>query len=162
MPAGYVKTFRAISIHAPLTGSDELGERPCPRYMEFQSTLPSQGATITELGYMDSLQNFNPRSPHRERLPLLLLLDMFQLFQSTLPSQGATVDSLGNVFSEIISIHALLTGSDPIRYPVGTNQGNFNPRSPHRERPSCGNRWGAGANFNPRSPHRERPIYRRA
>ena len=117
---------------------------------------PSQGATITELGYMDSLQNFNPRSPHRERLPLLLLLDMFQLFQSTLPSQGATVDSLGNVFSEIISIHALLTGSDPIRYPVGTNQGNFNPRSPHRERPSCGNRWGAGANFNPRSPHRER------
>ena len=90
VPAGYVKTFRAISIHAPLTGSDELGERPCPRYMEFQSTLPSQGATITELGYMDSLQNFNPRSPHRERRRLVARLN----------------------FRRFISIHAPLTGSD--------------------------------------------------
>ena len=79
-----------ISIHAPLTGSDELGERPCPRYMEFQSTLPSQGATITELGYMDSLQNFNPRSPHRERRRLVARLN----------------------FRRFISIHAPLTGSD--------------------------------------------------
>ena len=150
-----------ISIHAPLTGSDTIGCTLCQHFFIFQSTLPSQGATCASRICKNISCDFNPRSPHRERLPLLLLLDMFQLFQSTLPSQGATVDSLGNVFSEIISIHALLTGSDPIRYPVGTNQGNFNPRSPHRERPSCGNRWGAGANFNPRSPHRERPIYRR-
>ena len=112
MPAGYVKTFRAISIHAPLTGSDELGERPCPRYMEFQSTLPSQGATITELGYMDSLQNFNPRSPHRERRRLVARLN----------------------FRRFISIHAPLTGSDYRSCSYWICSSYFNPRSPHRER----------------------------
>ena len=161
MPAGYVKTFRAISIHAPLTGSDELGERPCPRYMEFQSTLPSQGATITELGYMDSLQNFNPRSPHRERLLIHWVMCLVRLFQSTLSSQGATQSGIRSVQIKEISIHAPLTGSDSAGFLPLLSSSNFNPRSPHRERPSCGNRWGAGANFNPRSPHRERPIYRR-
>ena len=80
----------AISIHAPLTGSD------------YQRCLK-----------MDKRNYFNPRSPHRERLDCLVFLAVLffisihapltgsdtdgqrgvssvLLFQSTLPSQGAT------------------------------------------------------------------------
>ena len=58
----------AISIHAPLTGSDRSIARSSFTIFLFQSTLPSQGAT-----------GCNPKF-------------FFQnsLFQSTLPSQGAT------------------------------------------------------------------------
>ena len=37
--------FGQISIHAPLTGSDGVRQTYCLRTSEFQSTLPSQGAT---------------------------------------------------------------------------------------------------------------------
>ena len=33
----------------------------------FQSTLPSQGATIIRCKFEQSMRDFNPRSPHRER-----------------------------------------------------------------------------------------------
>ena len=80
----------------------------------FQSTLPSQGATGLETGEYIVKQisihapltgsdghevqmvwrrsYFNPRSPHRERLELLLVITASLLFQSTLPSQGATAN----------------------------------------------------------------------
>ena len=78
-------------------------------------------------------------------------------FQSTLPSQGATGASWQGSRRKIISIHAPLTGSDhvllkfriaadiSIHAPltgsdfltneIDVHAGNFNPRSPHRERP---------------------------
>ena len=99
-------------------------------------------------------------------------------FQSTLPSQGATrTRKLPNAPPHI-SIHAPLTGSDSESIPRSTSHCNFNPRSPHRERPVT--RFGRFqrpisihapltgsdfrlvprrreiSHFNPRSPHRER------
>ena len=56
------------------------------------------------------------------------------LFQSTLPARGATV----------LSLAELAVSSD------------FNPRSPHGERPFGLGAIRAGADFNPRSPHGER------
>ena len=67
-----------------------------------------------------------------------------------------TVDDIA---SNIISIHAPLTGSDYIRVLRHRICQNFNPRSPHRERQSICIAVGAGRDyFNPRSPHRERQL----
>ena len=85
-------------------------------------------------------------------------------------------------FSQI-SIHAPRTGSDHPRYALGYARPDFNPRSPHGERPSAAQthrlctvfqstlpargatrqearRSGAPHYFNPRSPHGERPLRR--
>ena len=193
-----------ISIHAPLTGSDYSSlllrtalvhfnprsphrerRKPLHRIAQasiFQSTLPSQGATL--FGYFIISNN--------------------RSFQSTLPSQGATSHAPSSGIPTIISIHAPLTGSDArMRSAWGVLHFDFNPRSPHRERQrsaayqrsvSCisihapltgsdkipGDKkrrhsisihaplTGSDAcnaihgivqrNFNPRSPHRERPF----
>ena len=59
---------KKISIHAPLTGSD-IGFYLLRMYaLPFQSTLPSQGATIRQHIKIVTMFHFNPRSPHRERL----------------------------------------------------------------------------------------------
>ena len=123
-----------ISIHAPLTGSDDFLFFHIYLLL-FQSTLPSQGATKSTSSYTAkilisihapltgsdflvvliplTLGNFNPRSPHRERL------DSFGASQT----------------GKRISIHAPLTGSDYSLIKKYNVLGNFNPRSPHRERP---------------------------
>ena len=56
-----------ISIHAPLTGSDETGSDETASISKFQSTLPSQGATAGQTKITEHRADFNPRSPHRER-----------------------------------------------------------------------------------------------
>ena len=85
----FLKAHRGISIHAPLTGSDTRGLRNLGYLTRFQSTLPSQGATL---------------SAYTAFLPCL--------FQSTLPSQGATSNDDNIEIWFDISIHAPLTGSD--------------------------------------------------
>ena len=105
--------MRCISIHAPRTGSDKvamLGER--------------------------ADTHFNPRSPHGERLVSRIASSAFSRFQSTLPTRGATtIDmSLNNMYLDI-SIHAPRTGSDATLFGWRKSWKNFNPRSPHGERP---------------------------
>ena len=60
-----------ISIHAPRTGSDSL------------AIIASQVAS-----------NFNPRSPHGERLYVGSHSAAYSAFQSTLPARGATLSAL--------------------------------------------------------------------
>ena len=60
-----------ISIHAPRTGSDVFVLSQLRRLRIFQSTLPARGATKTS-AKDERLGNFNPRSPHGERLPARL------------------------------------------------------------------------------------------
>ena len=80
--------------------------------------------------------NFNPRSPHGERL-----------------SRGGTKQSPGR-----ISIHAPRTGSDTSVCGVSCFAlSNFNPRSPHGERQVVCRNYCRTRDFNPRSPHGERP-----
>ena len=101
-----------ISIHAPRTGSDK-AYRESPGFRHL---------------------NFNPRSPHGERLR----------------TRTAFCHLLG------ISIHAPRTGSDPKGEKMRRPTGDFNPRSPHGERQLSGKRRELVRHFNPRSPHGER------
>ena len=101
------------------------------------------------------------------------------VFQSTLPARGATYRVADERYSEEISIHAPRTGSDCAGRNGRTEQQDFNPRSPHGERPgphstnknaisfqstlpargataSCPSHPAPPAHFNPRSPHGER------
>ena len=55
-------------------------------------------------------------------------------FQSTLPLRGATSSWNGVNYTDDISIHAPLTGSDFLRLSTGFLLFNFNPRSPYGER----------------------------
>ena len=80
--------------------------------------------------------NFNPRSPHRERLMCQTVRNLLKKFQSTLPSQGATVR----------------------QWFLRRRPRDFNPRSPHRERRLASRNFKKLCNFNPRSPHRERRL----
>ena len=81
----------------------------------FQSTLPSQGATISALGYSDDFK-----------------------FQSTLPSQGATHYSLGALPVSVIFQSTLPSqGATQRCFFLVYIRSNFNPRSPHRERRAC-------------------------
>ena len=82
----------------------------------FQSTLPARGAT-----------EITSEITHIKR------------FQSTLPARGATGGRRAqDGRRHAISIHAPRTGSDHRRGLVGTDPRNFNPRSPHGERPREG------------------------
>ena len=82
--------------------------------------------------------NFNPRSPHGERLIHCGIQSAFGRFQSTLPARGATFP----------------------RRSASCGMGYFNPRSPHGERHVRRCRLAVPAYFNPRSPHGERPFAR--
>ena len=143
----------------------------------FQSTLPARGATIMKALLVEFLDNFNPRSPHGERLGVRITATIRLAFQSTLPARGATsvpipheADSpisihaprtgsdVSNIrgFSahDIISIHAPRTGSDGNIGRIGCMGGYFNPRSPHGERPYHPCYMGAGAIFQSTLPAR--------
>ena len=146
-----------VSIHAPLTGSDSNPSSRSKRLSGFQSTPPSQGATV-------ALPSVSP-SPS---------------FQSTPPSQGATSQSMNSLrvmpvsihapltgsdhffwrqhARKHVSIHAPLTGSDPVATGAKADDHGFNPRPPHRERRDGRIACSLLQCFNPRPPHRERPA----
>ena len=147
----------AISIHAPLTGSDPADRIATRRRLGFQSTLPLRGATCclrrketaciisihapltgSDVGVRakeSKRRNFNPRSPYGERpVGSRRGKRIICTFQSTLPLRGATqtLEKLG-IFPDI-SIHAPLTGSDRVTEYFASCPCYFNPRSPYGER----------------------------
>ena len=61
------------------------------RNKAFQSTLPARGATARPARTSSTVCDFNPRSPHGERLITRLMPYSVEKFQSTLPARGATV-----------------------------------------------------------------------
>ena len=80
----------SISIHAPLTGSDDNAiDLVCDKKI-FQSTLPSQGATVANMrnGMGVYISIHAPLTG--SDTPCCRHLTWSILFQSTLPSQGAT------------------------------------------------------------------------
>ena len=125
-----------ISTHAPRTGSDSTTLRFCERTRTFQPTLPARGATrLTEISTRrfcisthaprtgsDALSetgryqagDFNPRSPHGERLAVFMRF----------PPQNSHFNPR--------SPHGERPG---IRSMVIFAASHFNPRSPHGERP---------------------------
>ncbi len=109
--ACYYPIFSFISIHAPLTGSDARSKIADFTSLIFQSTLPSRGATN----------------------PFTLGFEPYSISIHA-PLTGSDADN--NLQAQItkISIHAPLTGSDGRLLPRGRGLDNFNPRSPHGER----------------------------
>ena len=147
-----------ISIHAPREGSDTLSLTPYPFTVEFQSTLPTRGAT----NYLPALQpatmNFNPRSPRGERPDARILVPRHCRFQSTLPARGATLILRVMPPQRWISIHAPREGSDQdlIEYPRPGQ--NFNPRSLRGERRRPRAVWLSGVRFQSTLPARGATI----
>ena len=124
-----------ISIHAPRTGSDIGSASAWAQTARFQSTLPARGAT--------------------SRAVVISTSD--RLFQSTLPARGATRVENQTPPPEEISIHAPRTGSDGDTKRITKRRNDFNPRSPHGERPVMeAMLLAVEHDFNPRSPHGER------
>ena len=137
--------------------------RACARLDLFQPTLPARGAT----NYYADLLATSVISTHAPRTgsdnSRFRFIVSYALFQPTLPARGATPSSNGLIWVQGISTHAPRTGSDR-----GTNStrlqsalfqptlpargatkkplipvliaGDFNPRSPHGERPDCWHR----------------------
>ena len=98
-----------ISIHAPRTGSDFCRRLPAPRGQYFNPRSP-HGERPSLLPVSLRRWYFNPRSPHGERL-----------------RRRARGDCRGG-----ISIHAPRTGSDIVRYSIGTNVPIFQSTLPAR------------------------------
>ena len=124
-----------ISIHAPRTGSDAIEAADDLVEWAFQSTLPARGAT---------------GQPRRK--------EGTTIFQSTLPARGATqAGHTPGTGGHHISIHAPRTGSDDVPFSWAVNC----PISIHAPRTGSDNAGKMGIygwkNFNPRSPHGERP-----
>ena len=131
----------------------------------------------TQKAYSSS-QNFNPRSPHGERLSVSSMLSTIYISIHA-PRMGSDPADPDMCHRRLISIHAPRMGSDLVYRDAEECEYNFNPRSPHGERrrtwtlPRLTNgisihapRMGSDksivtsnrqvVNFNPRSPHGER------
>ena len=79
-----------------------------------------------------SVCHFNPRSLHGERRRALRDVPRAAVFQSTLPARGATDDFALRRESQMISIHAPCTGSDPHMFRVLPVHGVFQSTLPAR------------------------------
>ena len=123
-----------ISIHAPLTGSDQNSDTNKQPQENFNPRSPyGERHSLPQRRYR--IRNFNPRSPYGERPSSTIAIPPSYEFQSTLPLRGAT------------GPHA--TGCQFLL--------DFNPRSPYGERRHDNARPAFHiSNFNPRSPYGER------
>ena len=146
-----------ISIHSPRMGRDRTGRVGFYRLGDFNPLSPHGERLLSSASAQTGVSNFNPLSPHGERRKLAGLLpdlgDFNPLsphgerrreeagsvrqssFQSTLPAWGET-DERAKICKEIaISIHSPRMGRDgALRGPILWAE-NFNPLSPHGERP---------------------------
>ena len=123
-----------ISTHAPRTGSD--GFSVCVAEPHIY---------------------FNPRSPHGERLSSTSSMSSAVVFQPTLPARGATaILRLARNWTFSFQPTLPARGATPNQPSAPPSFANFNPRSPHGERPFCDFSPAQARNFNPRSPHGER------
>ena len=103
--------------------------------------------------------DFNPRSPHGERLIRTTTIQAKEAyFNPRSPHGERPTKTCPITLWTAISIHAPRTGSDLWLHSRARTLLYFNPRSPHGERrllPTCGR---SCLYFNPRSPHGERLL----
>ena len=102
----------AISIHAPLAGSD-LGNHAGPKPLQISIHAPLAGSDAANLLGDRTLFLFQSTLPLRGATGCMMGCMMDHEFQSTLPLRGATRRGRSQVKGEVISIHAPLAGSDP-------------------------------------------------
>ena len=170
-----------ISIHAPRTGSDRVANATVDdRHISIHAPRTGSDDDTAQSGAR--ARHFNPRSPHGERPTWCSSKLCTAEISIHAPRTGSDYQlPRAAVEANHISIHAPRTGSDATNHGSCFPSSNFNPRSPHGERPSphCARACPAaifqstlparGATraeiirrppntyFNPRSPHGERP-----
>ena len=123
-----------ISTHAPRTGSDSRCTWKKNRESGFQPTLPARGATFCTPCPAIANNDFNPRSPHGERLAIRHSCHRGQNFNPRSPHGERLLCRSRFRHSRQISTHAPRTGSDPRSARPQRWAQHFNPRSPHGER----------------------------
>ena len=79
--------------------------------------------------------DFNPRSPHGERRGQSRPCASRPPISIHAPRTGSDTRGRVQLVQALISIHAPRTGSDAFRHLPKRFSSNFNPRSPHGERP---------------------------
>ncbi len=74
------------------------------------------GSDVSDIGDRADTVNFNPRSPHGERLYQISETELTQLISIHAPRMGSDLHGGLEVFKlKLISIHAPRMGSDSIR-----------------------------------------------
>ena len=104
-----------ISTHAPRTGSDRLSSATRSIWANFNPRSP-HGERLTVEPQNGQGYDFNPRSPHGERRLKAGRQREMNTFQPTLPARGATRMLDNQIARTFISTHAPRTGSDPIGF----------------------------------------------
>ena len=102
----------SISTHAPRTGSDPKPLRKSQGCIQFQPTLPARGATSTATIRKTYQRYFNPRSPHGERLARGLNQSGRRYFNPRSPHGERPSSTHRKSSPWCISTHAPRTGSD--------------------------------------------------
>ena len=165
-----------ISTHAPRTGSDDKAKTVFSPENLFQPTLPARGATSGRGRGDPPAGHFNPRSPHGERrhrethrqhhkeisthaprtgsddAPARFLVGI--QISTHAPRTGSDGHAPSPDPNNYISTHAPRTGSDSIARQAAATRWNFNPRSPHGERPPLTSAQCRGLSFQPTLPAR--------
>ena len=169
-----------ISIHAPRTGSDATYKCPDCGATIISIHAPRTGSDRRTSATRPSRTHFNPRSPHGERrrrirpegfCPRISIhaprtgsdlrppseLHRHKEFQSTLPARGATAWTTPSASGARFQSTLPARGATASGIALQELFANFNPRSPHGERPRFFASFLRSFHFNPRSPHGERP-----
>ena len=124
-----------ISIHAPRTGSDNARAIFLSCFSRISIHAPRTGSDSCTVGITGIVHSFQSTLPARGATQWVVRCGACRRFQSTLPARGATG----------LSRRPRVRASD------------FNPRSPHGERPRLSRAsLFFFVDFNPRSPHGER------
>ena len=120
-----------ISTHAPRTGSDRLSSATRSIWANFNPRSP-HGERLTVEPQNGQGYDFNPRSPHGERRLKAGRQREMNTFQPTLPARGATRMLDNQIARTFISTHAPRTGSDFDLFFAHAVNGRFQPTLPAR------------------------------
>ena len=120
-----------ISTHAPRTGSDRLSSATRSIWANFNPRSP-HGERLTVEPQHGQGYDFNPRSPRGERRLKAGRQREMNTFQPTLPARGATRMLDNQIARTFISTHAPRTGSDGIKHGKRFGQRAFQPTLPAR------------------------------
>ena len=127
---------KIISIHAPRTGSDNASSRRLYPPADFNPRSP-HGERLRGIVRSTVDSNFNPRSPHGERPPVSVIRGEHNNFNPRSPHGERLRSCFAGV--KMIAFQSTL----PARGATGIYRGfisgiiHFNPRSPHGERQLC-------------------------
>ena len=143
------------STHAPRTGSDLAMNSVGAGQLQFQPTLPARGATRRERqgGHADHISTHAPRTGSDCRTSGRS--SRIVPFQPTLPARGATFgDEATAKAAQEFQPTLPARGATIIAVPLRRRFTNFNPRSPHGERPEPPARAASRQQFQPTLPAR--------